>query len=223
MKLVCRIFFLLFGVFNLLQAQGTQIKFFSNRSLSKEVSPQKAKFTKTVYYEKDSLVTTEVKDLSTGLVILRETFKGEEPYGIWIVKYGDKVIELDYNFELVYGELTCKDSIPGINNLLQDDSELNFQAPVFFNGEIPLYQFISRNVNYPALARESGIQGKVYLSFVLSAESEIQNLRISKGTHILLDKEAMRVLRLIKFTKPARFNGIPRSFCASLPLTFKMT
>ena len=76
---------------------------------------------------------------------------------------------------------------------------------------------------YPAKARRSGTEGAVKTSFTLTKEGSIENIIITKGTDIVLDKESVRILRELKFSTPPALNGQPVSLCVTLPLTFKLS
>ncbi len=66
---------------------------------------------------------------------------------------------------------------------------------------------MTSKIYYPLEARENGIMGEIILCFTIDIEGKIENICVKKGVHVLLDKEAMRVLRLLKFSKPAFYKG----------------
>lgn len=85
-----------------------------------------------------------------------------------------------------------------------------------------IHEFLSRHIVYPPVARENGIMGKVYLAFTLTDKGQIENIVITKSANIFLDKEAVRVIRLLKFTTPPITNGQAKSLCLTLPISFKL-
>lgn len=74
--------------------------------------------------------------------------------------------------------------------------------PEFPAGESALRAFIKNNMVYPVEAIKDSLQGKVYVSFVVSKTGKIENVEISRGIHPLLDKEAIRVISLMPDWKP---------------------
>src|SRR4051812_27393206 len=67
-------------------AQSVTTKFFKDRSMNKEVTANRARFSETVSHEADGRVTTEIRNLKENEVIMRETYKGDEPFGVWFYK-----------------------------------------------------------------------------------------------------------------------------------------
>ena len=76
----------------------------------------------------------------------------------------------------------------------------------FPGGEKALYQYISNEVKYPVVAQENGIQGKVYIRFVVDEKGNVSSPKILRGVDISLDKEALRVINSLPNFKPARQN-----------------
>jgi protein TonB len=132
---------------------------------------------------------------------------------------------MDYGFKLVYSDTTCNDSIEGviIEDYFSNYQEIGYIAPKISTGEMTLHQFIGQNIEYPRLAREQGIMGVVYVSFMILSTGEIDNIKIKRGKNIFLDKEAVRVIRKLKFSSPPTYKGIPYKICLTIPITFKMT
>lgn len=205
-------------------AQSSTTRYFRTQSLAKEVAQDKAKFSQTVTKNADGSTTTTFKNLEKDLILTRETYKGDEPCGDWIYQKFRGTGTLDFNFNLNYSGEPCKDSIPGIRpvDYFQDNTMLNYIAPKIDSSEITLVRFLQNNMRYPAPAREKGIQGVVYLRFTVTDSGEVENIIITKSAHISLDKEAMRVLRMLKFLHPATLNGQKTSICVELPINFKL-
>jgi TonB family protein len=203
--------------------QTTQTKYFNSEWLGKEVAQDKAKFSQTIIQNADGTVTTEITDIKKSEIVRSETFKGNEPYGIWKLRYGKDYKTIDYNFPLIYSDEKCNDSLPiKTNDFFQDNDSLNYKAPKISTGELTIYQFIGKNVIYPTRAKE-GIQGTVYLQLTLTKEGTFENIVVKRGTNILLDKEAVRVLRQLKFSSPPTINGQAYTFkCLALPIKYRL-
>ncbi len=63
-------------------------------------------------------------------------------------------------------------------------------------GLAALYKVISENLQYPAEVRKRGIQGKVFVRFVVTAQGKIESVEVLKGLDPALDKEAVRIIKL---------------------------
>lgn len=95
-------------------------------------------------------------------------------------------------------------------------------APVFPGGDVELYRYISRNMRYPEEAARQNIQGRVVLQFVIEKDGSVGDVKIIRGTHPLLDEEAIRVIKTLPKFIPGKENGEPVRVWFSMPLTFKL-
>lgn len=75
--------------------------------------------------------------------------------------------------------------------------------PEFPGGESKLFEFVQKNLQYPAVAKKAGVQGQVYVSFVINKDGSIGDIKIVKGLSKELDEEAIRVVRTMPNWKPA--------------------
>ncbi len=216
--------FLIFVFATICMGQTTETKYYTSESLEKEVSQEKAKFSQTIIKNEDGSVTTQISDLKKDQIVTSKTFKENEPYGIWKIRYGKSFTTLDYNFPLIYSIEKCTDSSSLYDvDFFQDNDSLKYKAPVIASGEQHIFQFIGRNLVYPTRAIEENIQGKVYLQFTVTEEGTTENIVVFKGVNTLLDKEAVRVLRQLKFSSPPKINGQSFSFkCLMLPINFEL-
>ncbi len=108
---------------------------------------------------------------------------------------------------------------------IQDKSEVFAyveQMPSFKGGEKKLIEFISQNVKYPEEAKEIGIQGTVFLSFIVDETGSLTQPKILKSIHPLLDKEALRVFNLMPKWISGKQNGKPVKVKMCLPVKFKL-
>jgi periplasmic protein TonB len=89
--------------------------------------------------------------------------------------------------------------------------------------EIPggIQKFLYNNVKFPPAAKANGIQGKVYVNFTVGKDGNPRDIKILRGVHDLLDNEAIRVVKLMKFT-PGKQRGKPVSVSFNLPINFKL-
>ncbi len=94
--------------------------------------------------------------------------------------------------------------------------------PEFPGGNRALVKFLSGNIQYPAIAKENEIQGRVICSFIVMDDGSIRDLYVERGVDPSLDAEAMRVLRLMPDWKPGRQKGVPVNIHFSLPIEFRL-
>ncbi len=92
----------------------------------------------------------------------------------------------------------------------------------FPGGDRALYKFISNAVRYPVVAQENGIQGKVYVKFVVNEEGRVSDGQILRGVDISLDKEALRVINSLPRFKPGKQRGKAVKVYYNAQITFKL-
>lgn len=88
--------------------------------------------------------------------------------------------------------------------------------------EMKVLQHVSRKFKFPEEARNQGIQGKIYVYFIIEKDASIDIIEISRSTHPLLDLEAIRVVSLISQIKPASQDGEPVRMSFTLPINAKL-
>ncbi|MFN3554821.1 MAG: energy transducer TonB [Bacteroidales bacterium] len=92
--------------------------------------------------------------------------------------------------------------------------------PSFPGGDAALMQFLSSNLRYPTMAREAGIQGIVFVTFVVERDGSITDVRILRGVGGGLDEEAVRVVRSMPRWTPGRQRGQAVRVQFNLPIRF---
>ena len=80
---------------------------------------------------------------------------------------------------------------------------------------------LQSQIEYPKLAQKAGIEGRVFIQFVVNENGDVINPTVIRGRHELLDSEALRVIRQAKF-EPGRQRGKPVKVQLALPITFKL-
>ena len=95
--------------------------------------------------------------------------------------------------------------------------------PVYPGGDMTLRNDIASLVKYPVVAKENGIQGKVYVSFVVNKEGKIEDAKIARGVDPSIDKEALRVINALDKTwKPGKEDGEPVKVSYTVPIKFAL-
>lgn len=94
--------------------------------------------------------------------------------------------------------------------------------PEFPGGELELRKFIANNIEYPKAAQEHGIQGKVYVTFVVDKNGEVANARIARGVDPALDQEALRVVNSLPKWTPGKQRGQSVNVSYTVPINFAL-
>ena len=96
------------------------------------------------------------------------------------------------------------------------------QAPQFPGGPAELMAWLGKNIRYPVIAQENGIQGRVICQFVVGSDGSVRDIKVMRGVDPSLDKEAVRVIQSMPKWIPGRQNGKAVSVRYTLPVTFKL-
>ncbi len=94
--------------------------------------------------------------------------------------------------------------------------------PEFPGGQQAMLEFIARNIKYPPLARESGIQGRVFVNFVVEPDGSVSNVKVIRGIGGGCDEEAIRVVQSMPKWVPGRQRGKPVRVSFNLPVRFTL-
>ena len=94
------------------------------------------------------------------------------------------------------------------------------QMPKFGNGDADLLNYLSKNIKYPQMARESGISGIVYVKFVVDKTGKVGDVQVLRGIGGGCDKEAVRVVKGMPSWTAGKQRGKPVSVYYNLPVRF---
>jgi len=94
------------------------------------------------------------------------------------------------------------------------------EMPEFPGGEAALRKFIANAIKYPQIAQENGIQGRVYVQFVVERDGSVSNATIARGVDPSLDREALRVVNSLPKWKPGMQRGKPVKVSYTVPINF---
>ena len=94
--------------------------------------------------------------------------------------------------------------------------------PEYPGGTTALFDFISKSVKYPEAAKEKGIEGKVYVQFVIEKDGSLSSFTVLRGVSDELDAEAIRVLKMMPKWKPGMNDGKPVRVQYTIPFYFKL-
>ena len=96
------------------------------------------------------------------------------------------------------------------------------QQAEFPGGFEAMGKFLAKNMKYPAQARRMGVEGSVFVSFVIDKNGNISEPQVIKGISAECDKEAVRVVGLMPPWKPGKQNGKPVKCRFVLPIKFRL-
>jgi protein TonB len=94
--------------------------------------------------------------------------------------------------------------------------------PIFPGGDAALMKFIADNTKYPEIAKENGIQGRVFIQFVIDSKVNVTKVTVAKGVDPYLDAEAQRVVNELPSWTPGKQRGKPVPVTFVVPINFKL-
>ena len=94
------------------------------------------------------------------------------------------------------------------------------QMPEFPGGALALRKYIAQQIKYPTVAQENGIQGDVYVSFVINSYGVVSDVKIARSVDPALDNEAKRVIYTLPKWKPGFQQGKAVDVAYTVPITF---
>lgn len=99
------------------------------------------------------------------------------------------------------------------------------QMPEFPGGQEALYQYLRKSIRYPEAEREAGIEGKVYLSYVVEKDGTVRDIKVLRGVPggPGLETESIRVVEAMPKWIPGMLNGKPVAVRMNLPVSFRLS
>jgi TonB family protein len=96
------------------------------------------------------------------------------------------------------------------------------KPPTYPGGMDKFYEFLAKNMKYPAAAVDNEIEGNVYLSFTVEKDGSITDIAIARKLGFGTDEEAIRVVKLAKRWNPGIQNGRPVRVNYNIPVRFTL-
>ncbi len=96
------------------------------------------------------------------------------------------------------------------------------ESPSFPGGDVARIKFLQQNIVYPQMARESGIQGTVYVTFVVERNGNVTDVRVLRGIGGGCDEEAVRVIKAMPKWQPGKQRGKPVRVQFNMPIKFTL-
>lgn len=114
---------------------------------------------------------------------------------------------------------------PAVVGEVSDEEEI-FQVveqmPEFPGGMEKLLEYLGKNIKYPSIAQENGIQGRCIIEFVVNRDGSIVDPKVIKSLDPSCDKEAMRVIKAMPKWKPGMQRGKPVRVRYTVPVQFRL-
>ena len=111
----------------------------------------------------------------------------------------------------------------------EEDEEMEEEEPIFVivesmpqfpGGEEARLTYLNENVRYPTMAREAGIQGRVFVEFVVEKDGSVTNVRVVRGIGGGCDEEAIRVVQSMPRWIPGKQRNVPVRVRFNMPIRF---
>jgi len=127
-------------------------------------------------------------------------------------------------------ETVIEEYIPYVP-VVEEEEEIEEAEPIFVvvesmpsfpGGTSELMKYLYKNLRYPLLAKETGIQGKVFVTFVVEKDGSVTDVRVLRGIGGGCDEEAIRVVENMPSWIPGRQRNIPVRVSFNLPVKFKL-
>ena len=96
------------------------------------------------------------------------------------------------------------------------------EMPGFPGGDEGLMTYLSKNIHYPAVAREHGITGRVYVTFIVTETGRISNAKILRGIGGGCDEESLRVINEMPDWLPGKYHGKRVPVQYNIPISFSL-
>ncbi len=124
-----------------------------------------------------------------------------------------EIEEDDLDVDVPFAVIEDVPIFPGCERVKKDKRRDCFQEQ--------MNKHIRKNFRYPEIAQEMGIQGRVYVNFIIGKNGEITNIRM-RGPDKNLEKEAERIISKLPTMTPGKQRGRPVRVPFSIPITFRL-
>ena len=142
-----------------------------------------------------------------------------------IVQDDVEVEDIEINAEMDQNEVMEEYVAPEIEEeevVEQEVFTIVEEMPGYPGGDAKMYEYLGKNIKYPQIARESSIQGRVFVNFVVEPDGSVTNVKVLRGIGGGCDEEAMRVVKSMPKWKPGKQRGKAVRVSYTLPVVFKL-
>ena len=124
-----------------------------------------------------------------------------------------EIEEEDFDVDVPFAVIEDVPIFPGCEKVSKSERRNCFQQK--------MNKHIKKNFRYPEIAQEMGIQGRVYVNFIIAKDGNITNIRM-RGPDKNLEKEAQRIIGRLPQMTPGKQRGRPVRVPFSIPITFRL-
>ena len=117
--------------------------------------------------------------------------------------------------DIVFEEAPEEEEVEQIFTIVED-------KPEFPGGDAAMYKYLGKSIDYPSQARRMGIEGRVFVQFIVGKDGSIRDVQAIKGIGAGCDEEAVRVIKKMPKWKPGKQRGRPVQVRMVLPVFFKL-
>ena len=142
-------------------------------------------------------------------------------------------------FEIVEDEEEIEEEIELDDMEIDEDTEVEFieeveeveeeqiftiveQMPTFPGGEAELFKYLGKSIKYPQMAQDAGIQGVVFVTFLVDKDGGVKNVKVLRGIGGGCDEEAIRVVQKMPKWTPGKQRGKSVKVQYNLPIKFTL-
>lgn len=173
--------------------------------------------------EEEELETASPQERTT---VLTENIKVTEEVSSEIdnTSIPTPLIEQEVTEDMTNDKETDEQTPPNVAEQAEEPIQFRIveQYPEFPGGMTEYMKWLTRNLRYPDIARSQKIQGKVVVQFIVNQDGTIADAKVVKSVNPHLDREAMRVIRMMPSWKPGIQDNKPCKTMVAVPIVFKL-
>ena len=202
------------------------------RTLQGELLPVQAQLTVEEPYPSDhrAFYDREIPSVLFTTGRYPEHGTGRDSYGIIDFDGMEKELEYIYTYTLalcngqrpLFRQDPSKEPVAESDAVSWNDCDVK---PVFLTSSDPsffLEKWVYQYLKYPKYAVENGIQGRVFVDFIIDESGNVKDVRISRSVHTALDDEAVRVISASPKWRPGRHRGKKVKVAMTVPVDFRL-
>ena len=160
-------------------------------------------------------IITIVEDvLEIEETIIESTEMNQEDVIEEVVEISEVIVqEIEEEIQVPFAAVQGPPVYPGCEDLSKAELKVCFEAKI--------QEHIKKNLKYPGIAIDRGINGKVFVLFVIDTNGYVSNIK-TRGPDKILEKEASRIISMLPKMKPGNQRGRPVKVAYALPIHFKL-
>ena len=154
-------------------------------------------------------------DYSMRKILLLSSFIICSSCGAFNDKWPNKSFINKYDYEAVISDSQIEKYPEVFTNKLDE-------SPMYPKGVNGIRKYISKNYEYPKEARQKGLEGKLYVSFIIATEGWLKDVEVVKSPNEIFNSEAIRITKAMDRWIPAKLNGEYVEFRYTIPIALKL-